>query len=117
MAYRVAYNLSQRPLIVDTSGRVLPVGSYGAVDMTDDTLQDLLEREPRPLRLLTPTELKGSLPDEVQAAVDDATARKTADDAAAAEQRAADEAEAEPPPASPPAKAPAKTTAATTTGS
>lgn len=115
MAYRVAYNLSQRPLIVDTAGRVLPVASYAAVDMTDDTLQDLLEREPRPLRLLTPTELKGQLPDDVQAAVDDAAARKAADDAAAAA-RAAEDAADEPPPASP-AKTPAKTTAATTTGS
>lgn len=117
MAFRVAYNLSSRPLIVSEEGHVLAVGGYGAVSMTDDKVQALRDLEPSPLRLLTPTELKGELPEEVQAAVDDAAARqKAADDAAAktkAEQAVADEAADKQPPA--PAKAAAKTT--TTSGS
>jgi hypothetical protein len=100
MAYRVAYNLSQSPLIVSEDGRVLAVGGYGAVSMTDDKVQALRELDPSPLRLLTPTELEGELPAEVRAAADEVTARTKADaDAAAAKKKA--EAEA--------AKAPANT--------
>lgn len=74
MAFRVAYNLSQSPLVVSETGTVLAVASYGAVSTTDDRFKRLQERDPAPLRLLTPSELKpggkDKLPAEVQAAVD-----------------------------------------------
>lgn len=71
MAFRVAYNLSQSPLVVSETGTVLAVASYGAVSTTDDRVKRLLDRDPAPLRLLTPTELKGKdLPAEVKAAAD-----------------------------------------------
>lgn len=105
MAFRVAYNLSQSPLVVSETGTVLAVAGYGAVSTTDERFKRLHEREPAPLRLLTPTELKGKdLPDEVRAAVD-----------AVAELEAAAKAPAEEPPAdqgstAAPAPAPATTT-------
>lgn len=91
MAFRVAYNLSQSPLVVSETGTVLAVASYGTVSTTDERVKRLLDREPAPLRLLTPTELKvKDLPDEVKAAAD-----------AVAELEAAAKAPPEDPPAEP----------------
>lgn len=71
MAFRVAYNLSQSPLVVSETGTVLAVAAYGAVSTTDERTKRLLDRTPAPLRLLTPSELKGKdLPDEVKTALE-----------------------------------------------
>lgn len=98
MAYRVAANLSQSPLVVSDEGHVLAAGGYAAVQSTDGTLKHLLDLDPAPLRLLTPSELKGELPAEVQAAVDEIAAREDADEEAAAAKAAAEASSDDPAP-------------------